>query len=135
MEGVFDARRRARADARARDRRGRGPFQAGRPDREPHWRRGGSTRPHRRRRRRGDIDPAAIAGHLISRLSGCSFTPVLPVGLFFSRAAWSGPSSLKPADAFEQANHHRRLPRFLPTAATAPHHIKIVTCRPEICLV
>jgi amidase len=41
----------------------------------------------------------------------------LPIGLQFMGRAWSEPVLLKLAYAFEQATHHRRAPKFLPTAA------------------
>jgi amidase len=43
----------------------------------------------------------------------------LPVGLSFIGRAWSEPTLLKLAFAFEQATHHRRAPRLLPTLEVA----------------
>jgi amidase len=40
----------------------------------------------------------------------------LPVGLSFFGRAWSEPTLIRIAYAYEQATKHRRAPRFLPTA-------------------
>jgi amidase len=60
--------------------------------------------------------PAAVAGYPHLTLpQGQIFG--LPVGLSFFGRVWSEPTLLKLAFAFEQANHHRRPPRFLPTVS------------------
>ncbi|MEO7995614.1 MAG: hypothetical protein ABI743_14540, partial [bacterium] len=44
----------------------------------------------------------------------------LPVGISFFGRAWSEPTLLRMAFAYEQATHHRRAPQYLPTADTGP---------------
>ena len=40
---------------------------------------------------------------------------LLPVGISFLGTAWSEPTLIKLAYAYEQATHHRRAPKFIPT--------------------
>lgn len=63
--------------------------------------------------------PAAVAGYpSISVPMG--FVYDLPVNLSFFGRAWSEPTLIRAAYAFEQASKHRRPPGFLPTAALTP---------------
>ncbi|HEV2616767.1 MAG TPA: amidase [Candidatus Acidoferrales bacterium] len=68
----------------------------------------------------GSSSPAAIAGYPnISVPAGFVFG--LPVGISFSGRAWSEPTLIKIAYAFEQATHVRKPPRFLPTVDLELH--------------
>jgi amidase len=42
----------------------------------------------------------------------------LPVGLSFTGLAWTEPTLIKLAYAYEQATRHRRAPKFLPSVET-----------------
>jgi amidase len=63
----------------------------------------------------GSSTQAAVAGYpAVSVPAGYVFG--LPVGLTFMGRAWSEPTLIKLAFAYEQGTKHRKPPRFLPTA-------------------
>jgi amidase len=63
----------------------------------------------------GSSTVAAVAGYSSVTLPA-GFVLGLPVGLSFCGRAWSEPTLLNLACAFEQAMKCRKPPRFLPTA-------------------
>ena len=63
--------------------------------------------------------PAAVAGYPHITVPA-GFVQGLPIGLSFFGAAWSEPTLLKVAFAFEQAIRARHPPRFLRTAELEP---------------
>jgi amidase len=63
--------------------------------------------------------PAAVSGYPHVTVP-CGYTFGLPVGLSFFGLAWSEPTLIKLAFAYEQATKHRRPARLLPTADLAP---------------
>jgi amidase len=67
----------------------------------------------------GSSTPAAVAGYPNINVP-VGFVFGLPVGISFFGKAYSEPTLLKLAYAFEQATQHRGLPQFLPTADLTP---------------
>ncbi|HEY6356882.1 MAG TPA: hypothetical protein VIX35_01475, partial [Vicinamibacterales bacterium] len=63
----------------------------------------------------GSSTPAAVAGYPHVTVPG-GYVFGLPVGISFFGRAWSEPTLIKLAYAFEQATKHRRPPTFRPTA-------------------
>jgi amidase len=64
----------------------------------------------------GSSSPAAVAGYP-SITVPAGFAGGLPVGISFFGRAWSEPTLIKLAYAFEQATKHRRAPKFKATLA------------------
>lgn len=62
----------------------------------------------------GSSTPAAVAGYPNINVPA-GFVYGLPVGISFMGSAWSEPTLIRIAYAFEQATHHRRPPQFFPT--------------------
>ncbi len=67
----------------------------------------------------GCSQPTAIAGYPHITVPA-GFVHGLPVGISFFGPAWSEPTLLRIAYAFEQATKKRRTPRFLPTVRISP---------------
>jgi amidase len=59
--------------------------------------------------------PSAVAGYPIVNVPMGFVFDLLPVGISFLGTAWSEPTLIKLAYAYEQATHHRRAPKFIPT--------------------
>ena len=59
--------------------------------------------------------PSAVAGYPIVNVPMGFVDGVLPVGMSFIGTAWSEPTLIKFAYAYEQATHLRRPPTYLPT--------------------
>ncbi len=64
----------------------------------------------------GSSSPAACAGYPAITVPA-GFVHGLPIGITFMGSAWSEPTLIKLAYAFEQATKHRKAPEFRPTIA------------------
>src|SRR5438093_4069174 len=62
----------------------------------------------------GSSTPAAVAGYPAITVP-CGFSFEMPVGIAFMGRAWSEPTLLRLAYAYEQATHRRKAPRYLPS--------------------
>lgn len=62
--------------------------------------------------------PAAVAGYP-SVTVPCGYAGGLPLGISFFGRAWSEPTLIKIAFAFEQTTKHRRPPKFFPNSDVA----------------
>jgi len=65
----------------------------------------------------GSSNAAAVAGYPNINVTA-GFISGLPVGISFFGRAWSEPTLIKIAYAFEQAMNARQSPKFLPSIAT-----------------
>ena len=63
----------------------------------------------------GSTYPSAVAGYPIVNVPMGFVDGILPVGLSFIGTAWSEPTLIKYAYAYEQKTHERRPPTYLPT--------------------
>src|SRR5215472_9567030 len=67
----------------------------------------------------GSSNAAAVAGYPNINVTA-GFIDGLPVGISFFGRAWSEPTLIKLAYAFEQATKPRKAPQFLPTILLNP---------------
>ena len=71
----------------------------------------------------GSSSPAAVAGYPNITVPA-GFVHALPVGLSFFGRAWSEPTLITLAYAFEQATKHRKPPQFLPTLPSIGNSVR-----------